>query len=354
MSASAASASEPAALEMGADTIFGHAPAGEPVRRLTISAGGLTANILSWGAVIQDLRLEGHEAPLTLGFERLDDYLEHPNYFGAVVGRHANRIRDGRFTVAGDEYRIEPERPQAHGLHGGSGGYGRRNWAVAGFGADFVSLSLTDPDGIMGFPGSLDVQCVYRLREPGIFSVELTATTDQPTLCNLAQHAYFNLDDGGATDTLSHELTIAADAYLPVDAELIPTGEVLPVAGTVYDFRRPRKIRPAEVEASVRYDNNFCLAAARGALRRAAWARAARSGVEMEVWTTEPGIQFYGGQYVGNQPAGLGGREYGPFSGFCLEAQTWPDSPNRPYFPQALLRPDEIYRQITEFRFRRG
>lgn len=339
---------------MGRQDIFGAAPGGEPVRRVVIAGGGLTANILSWGAILQDLRLDGHDAPLTLGFERFDDYLKHINYFGAVAGRHANRIRDGRFSIAGTDYRIDAERPEAHGLHGGSGGYARRNWHVDGVGADFVTLSLLDHDGTMGFPGSLDVQCVYRLREPGVLSVELTATTDQPTLCNLAHHAYFNLDDGGSTDALNHQLTIAADAYLPVDAGLIPTGEVRPVDGTDFDFRKPRTIGPTDGAAPVRYDNNFCLASARGALRRAAWARGGKTGVEMEVWTTEPGLQFYAGQYLTPDLTGLEGRRYQPHSGFCLEAQVWPDSPNRPYFPQALLRPDEVYRQITEFRFRQG
>ena len=333
--------------------VFGTAPDGEPVQRVRIGAGGLTASILTWGAVLQDLRLEGHNAPLVLGFERLDGYLRHQNYFGAVVGRYANRVRDGRFTVAGMEYRIDAERPETHGLHGGSGGFWARNWHLAGFGDDFVTLSLSDPSGTMGFPGRLDVHCTYRLKDPGILSVELAATADQPTLCNLAHHAYFNLDDGGTGDILGHQLMIAADAYLPVDDQLIPTGEVRPVEDTEFDFRQPRAIQP-EDGALARFDNNFCLSSARGDLRRAAWAKGPRSGTEMEVWTTEPGLQFYAGQYVTTDASGLDGRRYQPSSGFCLEPQVWPDSPNRPYFPQALLRPDEVYRQITEFRFRLG
>ena len=338
---------------MGRDEIFGTTPDGQPVRRVTISGGGLTAHFLSWGAILQDLRLEGHDAPLTLGFERFQDYLDWINYFGAVVGRHANRIRDGRFSIDGTEYRIDAVRPETHGLHGGVGGYARRNWTISTVGDDFVTLSLIDADGTMGFPGNVTAHCNYRLKASGVLSVELTATTDQLTLCNFAQHAYFNLDDGGATDTLGHRLMIAADAYLPVDDELIPTGEVRPVDGLVHDFRRARSILPVNSSTPIRYDENFCLALSRGPLRQAAWAQGAKSGVEMEIWTTEPGLQFYAGHHVGSQAPGLGGRRYPQFGGFCLEAQTWPDSPNKPSFPQAVLRPGETYRQVTEFRFRR-
>lgn len=338
---------------MGAGEVFGTTPAGEPVRRVTIRGGGLTADILSWGAILQDLRLEGHDAPLTLGFERFDDYLKFPNYFGAVIGRHANRIRDGRFGVDGKTYAIDPGHPEKHGLHGGPGGYASRNWTIDDVGEDFVTLSLADPDGSMGFPGALEARCTYRLNGEGVLSLELTATADQSTLCNLTSHAYFNLDDGGETDTGDHKLAIFADAYLPVDEQLIPTGEVRPVAGTEFDFRELRSIRPMPKADLIRYDNNFCLSAARRDLSLVARAEGATSGIAMEVWTTEPGVQFYAGHYVDLDAIGLGGRRYRPFSSFCLEAQTWPDSPNHPHFPQAVLRPGETYRHVTEFRFRR-
>ncbi|WP_442583426.1 aldose epimerase family protein [Mesorhizobium sp. ASY16-5R] len=334
--------------------VFGATATGEPVRRVTIKGGGVTANILSWGAILQDLRLEGHDAPLTLGFDRFDDYLKFPNYFGAIIGRHANRIRDGRFSLDGKNHAIDPEHPEKHGLHGGPAGYARCNWMIVEAGADYVTLSLADPDGTMGFPGNLDATCTYRLGGDGVLSLTLTATADQPTLCNLTSHAYFNLDDGGETDTGNHQLAIFADAYLPVDEQLIPTGEVRPVAGTEFDFREMRKIRPMPDADLIRYDNNFCLSAARRDLSLAARAQGGKSGIEMEVWTTEPGVQLYAGHYVDLDAIGLGGRRYRPFSSFCLEAQTWPDSPNRPYFPQAVLRPGERYRHVTEFRFRRG
>jgi aldose 1-epimerase len=337
---------------MAQGEIFGTTGDGASVRRFSITAGGLTARIITWGAVVQDLRLAGHDEPLVLGFERFDDYPASPGYFGAIAGRHANRIRDGRFVLDGHRYAIDADRPEAHGLHGGSDGYFGRVWDVIDNGRDFVTLGLHDPDGSMGFPGALDARCTYRIRAPGTLSVELSATSDAPTLCNLAQHSYFNLDNGGSVDILDHRLMLAAAAYLPVDAKLIPTGVVQPVEGTQFDFRQARALRSAGGEKQIDYDNNFCLAAARGPLRQAAWLQGYSSGVEMEVWTTEPGIQLYIGQFVAPEAKGLGGRRYKDYSGLCLEAQTWPDSPNRPYFPQAVLRPGETYRQVTEYRFR--
>ena len=221
-------------------------------------------------------------------------------------------------------------------------------------GDDFVTFALHDPAGAMGFPGALDVTCTYRMKIPGTLSVELSATSDEPTLCNLAHHSYFNLDEGGSGDILDHRLMLGAEAYLPVDEELIPTGVVKPVDGTAFDFRKARTIRLEQEGEQVLYDHNFCLAAARGPLKQAAWAQGFSSGVEMEVWTTEPGVQFYAGAKVGPPVPGHGGRVYKPYAGFALEPQIWPDSPNRPYFPQAVLWPGEVYRQVTEYRFRRS
>lgn len=337
---------------MSGGKVFGTTDDGQDVRRFEIAGGGLTAKIISWGAVVQDLRLSGHDAPLVLGFERFASYPASSPYFGAIVGRNANRIRDGRFTLDGRRYRIDPERPDSNGLHGGSNGFGHRVWDVLVHGPDFVTLGLHDPDGEMGFPGALDVRCTYRLKIPGTLSVELTATSDEPTLCNLAHHSYFNLDDGGAGDILDHRLMLNAAAYLPADAAMLPTGVVQPVDDTPFDFRFARAVRMEMEGEQLGYDNNFCLAAARGPMRQAAWVQGASSGVEMEVWTTEPGLQFYIGQHVSTEARGLGGRRYQPYAGLCLEPQVWPDSPNRPYFPQATLWPGQMYRQTTEYRFR--
>ena len=330
---------------------FGITPEGAAVRRISISGGGLRAAVLTWGAVVQELWLDGHDRPLTLGFERLDDYPDHSIYYGAIVGRYANRIAHGRFILDGERFAAEGN-DNGHTLHGGSRGIDKRNWELAGHGTDSVTLTLRDPDGAMGFPGNLDISCTYRLQPPGTLAIELSAMTDQPTLCNLAHHSWFNLDDGGAGDILGHRLTIAASAYLPTDAECIPTGAVLPVDGTEFDFRHARTIRVPEGMRPVEYDHNFCLAAVHRPLTQAAWVQGAHSGVEMEVWTTEPGLQFFSGNLPPRDVPGLRGIRYGRHAGLCLEPQVWPDSPNRPYFPQAVLRPGEQYRQTTEYRFR--
>ena len=332
--------------------VFGTTQAGESVRRFTIRGGGLTANIIGLGAIVQGLRLTGHDAPLVLGYDRLEPYETDRAFFGAVVGRFANRIGGGRFTIAGKRYQTEQNFLGKHTLHGGSEGFFHRPWTVSLHGRDFVTLTLHDPDGVMGFPGALDVTCTYRLKIPGTLSMELSATCEEPTLCNLAQHSYFNLDDCGACDILDHRLMLNAGAYTPVDDEMIPTGVVKPVDGTPYDFRQARPLRMEMEGEQLRYDQNFCLASSRGPLHQAAWVQGANSGVEMEVWTTEPGLQLYIGQYVAPTSPGLEGRHYKAFSGLCLEAQTWPDAPNRPYFPQATLWPGQIYHQVTEYRFR--
>ena len=329
---------------------FGATREGEAVRRFAIEGGGLSARILTYGAVVQDLRLAGHHAPLVLGFERLEDYLDHSRYFGAIAGRCANRISGAKFILDGERFELDAN-DNGNTLHGGAKGLGRRVWRVSETGPDFVTLAIDDPAGWMGFPGTLDIVCTYRLKPPGTLAVELTAACDRPTLCNLAPHSYFNLDDGGRGSILDHRISIAASAYTPVDEQGIPTGEVLPVEGTPFDFVIPRTIRLCEGEET-RYDHNFCLSAARGPLRRTAWAQGAASGVEMEVWTTEPGLQFYTGQFPDRVVPGLDGIFYRSQAGFCLEPQVWPDSPNRPHFPQAVLRPGEEYRQTSEFRFR--
>ncbi|RUX20741.1 galactose mutarotase [Mesorhizobium sp. M2A.F.Ca.ET.042.01.1.1] len=332
--------------------VFGTTQAGEAVRRFTIRGCGLTANIIGLGAIVQDLRLNGHDAPLVLGYDRFEPYETDRAFFGAVVGRFANRIGGGRFTIAGQRYQTEQNFLGKHTLHGGSEGFFHRPWTVSLHGRDFVTLTLHDPDGAMGFPGALDVTCTYRLKIPGTLSMELTATCEEPTLCNLAQHSYFNLDDGGAGDILDHRLMLNAGAYTPVDDEMIPTGVVKPVDGTPFDFRQARALRMEMEGEQLQYDLNYCLASSRGPLHQAAWVQGANSGVEMEVWTTEPGLQLYSGQFVAPTSPGLDGRHYKGFSGLCLEAQTWPDSPNRPYFPQATLWPGQIYHQVTEYRFR--
>ena len=336
--------------EIDADA-FGWMPDGRKVDRVTIQGGGLTAKIISWGAVIQDLRLSGHANPLVLGFEDFRFYPVHSPYFGAIAGRYANRIAGGRFTIDGRTYHSDRNFLGKHTLHGGAGGMGQQLWTLTDTGKDFVTLTYLSPDGELGFPGNMLASCTYRVAEGGRLIVELTAETDAPTLCNLAAHSYFNLEDGGRSDVLEHLLRIDAATYLPVDAELIPTGDILPVEGTRYDFRALRPIRNGDAASYSPYDHNFCLSDAREALRRTVTLKAPRSGVAMEVWTTEPGMQFYDGAYVACEVPGLEGVTYKRHAGLCLEPQIWPDSPNHPQFPQGLLRPGAPYSQTTEYRF---
>lgn len=331
---------------------FGTTADGEPVQRIEIAGGGLSAAIITWGAAIQDLRLEGHGPSVVLGFPDFQTYLDYPRYFGAIVGRFANRIANGRFEIDGKTYQADTDFLGKHTLHGGSRGYALRNWQIEDHGPDFVRLSYLSPDGEMGFPGNLRAVCTYRIEGNGRLSVELEAITDAPTLCNLSQHSYFNLDDGGASSVIDHQLRMAADAYLPVDDEMIPTGEVAGVAGNRFDFREMRPIRnAADNGAHAFYDHNFCLSQDKQALRPVATLRGARSGVTMDIASTEPGLQFYDGVAIPENLPGLDGITYQKHTALCLEPQLWPDAPNRPDFASALLRPGETYRNVIDYRF---
>ncbi len=332
--------------------VFGRTDKGETVHRVSISGGGLTASILTWGAVIQDLRLEGHQAPLVLGFERFEDYLVHSPFFGATPGRCANRIGAGRFTLDGKPYQLElNERGVTH-LHGGSDGLGRSNWTIVDHVSDKVVLKITDPDGRAGYPGNCSVTATYQVKDGGVLSVSYETTTDQPTPANICQHSYFNLD--GREDALGHDLMIAADHVLALDDKQVPTGELLAVEGTPFDLRQMGPMKRFEGGEQVLFDHNFCLSPERMQKRSVALARSNYSGVSMEVRTTEPGVQFYAAFKLQQIPVpGLDGRRYGPFAGFCLETQVWPDAINHPNFPNAVLRPGEVLRQETDYIFSR-
>lgn len=332
--------------------LFGYTAVGEPVYRVTLKGGGLTMKVITWGAVIQDLRLEGHAPSLVLGFERFDDYPLHSSYFGATPGRCANRVANGRFTLDGREYQLERNEKGIGHLHGGSDGIAKRNWDIVGLAPDCVVLAIVDPNGRAGYPGNCSITATYTLQDHGVLSVVYTSTTDRPTLVNICQHSYFNLD--GADNALGHDLMLAADAYLPVDDHLIPTGDIRPVDGTPFDFRTMSPMDRQVEGERVLYDHNFCLSPARVEKRAVALARSITSGVAMEVRTTEPGVQFYAGAKLNVPVAGLDGRRYGPFAGFCLETQTWPDAINHPNFPTAVLRPGEVLRQETDYVFSKG
>ncbi len=329
--------------------VFGATAGGAPVERAQITGQGLTAWILTWGAVVQDLRLDGAPQPLVLGFPSFPPYLDSTAYFGAMVGRLANRIAGGRASIAGVAQRLDRNDGGRHTLHGGRNGSGRRLWRLEDAGEEVVTLRCALPDGHMGFPGNLDAVATYRIAAGPALVLELSAETDAETLCGFAHHSYFNLD--GAETIHDHRLRIDADAVLPVDDELIPTGEVMQVAGTAFDFRAARPIGAA----GIAYDHNFCLSEDQRPLRAVAALSGPRSGLTLTLATTEPGLQVYTGAALstGATP-GLTGMPYGPYAGVALEPQVWPDAPNRPWSGQARLRPGEVYRQTSAFRFSRS
>jgi aldose 1-epimerase len=324
---------------------------GVPVFEVPIaSKAGAVAKILTWGAVVRDLSIPTRSGPqgVVLGLNTLDDYRKHSPHFGAVPGRYANRIANGRFTLDGVSHELARKPGDKHTLHGGPDGFSRRIWKLGAHDASSVSLSLHSPDGDAGFPGAVEATCVYRMLEPSTLRVELTATTDKPTIVNLTQHSYFNLD--GSPDVLDHEVTLFADFYTPTDAELIPTGEIRAVAGTPYDFRQARAVREP---SGVTYDTNFVAKVQPGEDGLAPMARVSspKNGLSLNVFTTEPGVQFYDAAKLNCPVPGLGGRQYGAHAGLCLEPQAFPDSPNRRHFTDCVLRPGENYRHVSEFRF---
>ncbi|MEP1207589.1 MAG: aldose epimerase family protein [Rhizobiaceae bacterium] len=332
--------------------IFGQLDDGQSIYRVRLTGGGLSANILTWGAVLQDLRLDGHAPPLVLGFDDFADYPAHSPYFGATVGRVANRIGNARFDVDGTSFNTDPNNAAGkHTLHGGAAGYGKRNWQIADLGTSHVYLTLEDTDGSMGFPGNCAVTCDYTLKDNGCLHIAYTVRSDAPTPANLAHHSYFNLD--GSSDCRDHVVQILADRHVEVDEELIPTGNILDVDGSMFDFRSPKPIGRDLSEGTI-YDNNYCLSDARRGLQDVANVRSDLSGVSMTVATTEPGLQFYAGHKVSTPVAGLSGEPYGAYSGFCMETQNWPDAINHDNFPDSIVRPGHDLRQVSEYRFTRN
>ncbi len=321
-------------------SVFGHTRNGQPVRAISLSSGGLSLRVMEWGATLLDLRLDGVPHPLTLGFEDFSTYESHGQHVGAIAGRFAGRIAGG-FSVDGQHFETTRNNGSAT-LHGGTAGLGVSLWSVHDYGNDFIDLVIRQPAGVDGFPGALEAHCRYELEQDELI-LRLSATSDAPTICNLAQHSYFNLS--GAPDINDHSLTLAADHYTPLDDSLLPTGEVL-ACDEVRSFRGHRRIGTAEL------DGHFVLAS----LRREEPAFAATlsgGGVEMSIATTEPGLVVYTADKFPITNRGLHPHPYGSRAGICLECQLWPDAPNQPGFPSAFLSPGETYLQETRYRLRR-
>ena len=316
---------------------WGIAPDGTRVYRLRIGQGGLTAHFLTIGATLQDIRLKGFDFNLVLGYDRLVPYLTNSAYFGATVGRFANRINRGRAKLDGKNLKLDRNFLGKHHLHGGHDGSSHRNWKIVSHTSDEIVFRDVLPDGHMGFPGNLTVTVAFRIDETRTLTSTIEAQTDAPTLCSFTNHNYFNLDGEG--DIRAHRLCLNSDRYTEVNAEGIPTGDILSVDHTDYDFRQWRTLDVNGVPVDV--DHNFCL----NPKSPAATLTSDRSGIGVRVSTTAPGLQVYTG---GSIPADTG---YLPFAGVALEAQIWPDAPNHAGFPSAILRPAETYRQVTRFAF---
>lgn len=323
---------------------FGVTPSGEEVRRYCLRNGALTANILNLGGIVQDLRLDGWPYPLVLGSPDVAPYFGTARYFGAVIGRCANRVAGGRFMLEGQEFSLERNDRGMHCLHGGSKGCDTQIWQVDALTESSIELSITLPDAHMGFPGTMQVQLRISLTAGSAIVFDFRAQTDRPTPCNFAHHGYFNLD--GTPDISEHLLKIDAPSYLPTDETGIPHNDPYPVTGTPFDFRHAKPI------GHHRIDHNFCLSHTQKPCRSVATLTSPRSGITLTVETTEPGLQIYDAAHI---PAsglpGLMQEPYGPRAGLALETQCWPDAPNRPDFPNALLQPGETYHHTVKYVF---
>jgi aldose 1-epimerase len=341
---------------------FGALADGSAVEAVDLSnAQGLSARIMTLGASIQSLSVpdrNGELADIVLGHATAAEYLAKPQYFGATVGRYANRIAKGRFALGNTRYALETNDGPNH-LHGGHRGFDKRLWKMESVSNERVALSLVSPDGEGGYPGALKVMATFTLNDRNELVIEYRATTDKATIVNISGHSYFNLaGEASATDVLDHRVTLNADAFTPVDETLIPTGERRRVESTPFDFRTPTRIgrmirdgRDEQIRLARGYDHNFILRDADGTLREAALVEEPKSGRVLEVLTTAPGIQFYSGNFLDGTSVGKSGRVYRQGDGLCLEPQTFPDSPNRADFPSARLDPGKEYVNTIVYRF---
>lgn len=346
---------------------FGALPDGRTVDayRLT-NPHGMSVTVLTYGGILQSIEVpdsRGESRNVALGFSTLEEYLTRSPYFGAIVGRFANRIAAGRFELDGVGYTLPVNDPPSS-LHGGANGFDKKLWQpYPGTDDDSVALRLTyvSEDGEEGYPGTLHTEVTYRLAQSrNTLRVEYRATTDRPTIVNLTNHSYFNLAGEGSGTALDHDVDIRADHYLPLGPDLIPTGELAPVTGTPMDFRTSRRLGErirggfAQLVIAQGYDHNYVLArpeGSEGALVLAARVRAPQRGRTLEVWTSEPAVDFYSGNFLDGTLVGTGGAAYRQSDAFAIEPEHFANSPNTPHFPPTVLRPGEVYQSCTEYRF---
>ena len=350
-----------AAVESGSlsKMIFGKTPDGTPVELYVLKNGQITVKVMTYGAIITEIDTpdrNGKEGDVVLGFDSLEGYLGKHPYFGATVGRVANRIAKGKFTLNGQEYTLAVN-DGPNTLHGGLKGFDKVIWKAEPIDRlDGPSIKLTrrSPDGEEGYPGNLDVGVQFTVTEQNELKIEYTATTDKATPINLSNHSYFNLAGRTTEPVLGHELMLAADHYTPVDETLIPTGEIAPVAGTPLDFTKPTDIgaRIKELKGEpTGYDHNFVLGSGGKSLALAVRVYEPKTGRVMEMSTTEPGVQFYTGNFLDGTITGKDGIAYRKHHAFCLEAQHYPDSIHHANFPSAVLEPGKTYTQTTVYKF---
>ena len=343
---------------------FGKTGDGENVDLYTLTNNlGMQAKIMNYGGIVVSLKVpdrNGKMDDVVLGFNDLDNYLKGHPYFGAIVGRYGNRIAKGRFTLNGVEYKLAVNNGENH-LHGGIKGFDKVVWTAKEMRTKMgpaLSLTYISKDGEEGYPGTLTATVVYTLTNNNELKLDYTVTTDKDTVSNLTHHSYFNLAGEGNGDILSHILTLNGSRFTPTDAGSIPTGELKAVAGTPFDFLKPNVIgkrindQDQQLQYGAGYDHNFVVNGKSGSLRSAATVYEPTSGRVLEVWTTEPGVQFYTGNFLDGTLTGKSGKVYQKRFGFCLETQHYPDSPNHPAFPTTTLKKGATYRSTTVYRFK--
>lgn len=342
---------------------FGKTADGRDIQLYTLTnKNGMTVAITNYGGIVQSIKTPDRNGKLddiVLGFETADGYLKEHPYFGALIGRYGNRIAKATFTLNGQVYKLAANDGPNH-LHGGIRGFDKQLWSAresAEPASQRLELTYVSKDGEEGYPGTLSTTVVYTLTDENELRIDYTATTDKDTVLNLTNHSYFNLAGQGSSDILGHQIMIAADRFTPVDATLIPTGELKPVEGTPFDFRKATAIgarinaQDEQITRGRGYDHNFVLNRAGSDLALAARVTEPTSGRVMEVLTTQPGVQFYTGNFLDGTLTGKAGRVYQHRYGFCLETQHFPDSPNQPKFPSTVLKPGEKYQTTTVYRF---
>jgi len=339
---------------------FGQTPANEPVTLYTLkNTQGMEVHIMNYGAIITKIIVPDKNEVMedvVLGFDNVADYIKDSPYFGAVVGRYGNRIAAGKFSLDGKNYTLAAQNNGQH-LHGGLKGFDKKVWKKSAKKDGSITFTYVSKDGEEGFPGNLEIQVTYTLNEDNAISMDYVAKTDQATVLNICNHSYFNLAGNAKRDVLAHKIQLNAPFFIPIDKVLIPTGEIKSVAGGPFDFTSMKQIgqdinaADEQIGYGGGYDHCYAFDKAPGAFGKIARVEEPESGRVMEVFTTEPGVQFYTGNNLDGHLKGKYGAVYNKRTGFCLETQHYPDSPNKPNFPSTVLRPGETYTSKTVYQF---